>query len=61
VTDIPEEPVLSAEEAVQRSWIRLRRAVNHRSHNEDADRWRRINDRNNFSAAVEAAMQWREP
>ena len=50
---------MSAEEAVQRSWLRLRRAHQHKQHNEGAERWRRIDDRNNFGAAIAAAMQWR--
>lgn len=43
----PEDQV-SAEQAVERGWAKLRRALAHKEVNPEAQRWRDINDRNNF-------------
>lgn len=39
---------MSAEQAIERGWTKLRRALAHKDVNPEAQRWRDINDRNNF-------------
>ena len=44
----PEDRNVSAEQAVERGWAKLRRALAHKRENPEAQKWRDINDRNNF-------------
>jgi hypothetical protein len=54
---VTEEPQMSADEAVARSWKRLRRAHRHRVENPAAKRWDDINDRNHFAEAAAATFK----
>ena len=47
-----EEPNVSAEQAVERSWLRLRRAHHHKQDNKGADRWNQIGENNHLAEAV---------
>jgi hypothetical protein len=57
VTD-KERDDMSAEEALMRTWPRLRRAAMHKRDNPAEKKWQEINDRNNFGAAIGSAMGW---
>lgn len=39
---------MSADQAVERAWEKLRRKLQHKNENPEAQAWRDINDRNNF-------------
>jgi hypothetical protein len=52
-----EEPRVSADEAIKRSWSRLRRAHLHRTENPAARRWEEIGEMNHFAAAAAAAFK----
>lgn len=39
---------MSAEQAIERGWAKLRRALAHKAENPEAKKWRDIHDRNNF-------------
>lgn len=64
-----EEPQMSSDEAVNRSWWRLRRAHIHKETNPEARQWREMNEHNHFgpslkkeiqAAMLKAAMRGRE-
>lgn len=39
---------MSAEQAIERGWAKLRKALQIKENNVEAQKWRDINDRNNF-------------
>ena len=49
---VTEEPQMSAEQAIERSWLRLRRAHLHRRDNPGAKRWDEIGEKNHFAESV---------
>jgi len=49
-----EEPQVSADQAVQRSWLKLRRAHKHKADNKDAQRWDAIGESDHLAEAVAA-------
>lgn len=42
------EDRMSAEQAIERGWAKLRKALQIKENNVEAQKWRDINDRNNF-------------
>lgn len=52
-----EEEPMSADEAIRRSWLRLRRAHKHREENPTARRWEEIAERNHFAEAAAATFR----
>ena len=52
-----EEPMGEADDALRRSWARLRRNHEKRINNTGAREWEEIDARNHFGEGVEAAMR----
>ena len=51
------EDHMSADEAVERAWARLRRKLAHKLDNPEAQKWREISDQNRFGPSFFAMLR----